>query len=46
MSGLRPSIKSWLGPALDEKAVDAVLQSLKGTQRIVIEGIKVRDPPR
>ncbi|MDR6990488.1 PIN domain-containing protein [Luteimonas sp. 3794] len=46
VSGLRASIKSWLGPALDEKAIDAVLQSLKDTQRIVIEGTKVRYPSR
>lgn len=46
VSGLRASIKSWLRPALDEKAIDAVLQSLKDTQRIVIEGTKVTYPSR
>ncbi len=46
VSGLRASIKSWLKPALDEKGIDAVLQSLKDTRHIVIEGKKVTYPPR
>ncbi|MFL6585518.1 MAG: PIN domain-containing protein [Luteimonas sp.] len=45
VSGLRASIKSWLKPALDEKAIDAVLQSLKDTRRIVVSGTKVSYPP-
>ena len=45
VSALRASIRSWLKP-LDEKAIDAVLQSLKDTQRIVIDGAKVTYPSR
>jgi hypothetical protein len=46
LTGLRASIKSWLKPAPDDKAIDAVLQSLKDTGRIVVEGTKVTYPPR
>jgi len=46
VSGLRASIKSWLKPALDDKAIDAVLQSLKDTRDIVIVGTKVTYPSR
>lgn len=41
VSGLRSSIKSWFKPALDDKAVDAVLQSLQSSKKIVINGAKV-----
>lgn len=41
VSGLRASIKSWFKPALDDKQVDAVLQSLRSSKRIAIEGTKV-----
>ncbi|GAB6194823.1 PIN domain-containing protein [Lysobacter xanthus] len=41
VSGLRSSIKSWFKPALDDKAVDAVLQSLESSKKIRIEGTKV-----
>lgn len=40
-SGLRSSIKSWFKPELDDKAVDAVLQSLKSSGKIAIHGGKV-----
>lgn len=41
VSGLRASIKSWFKPALDDKQVDAVLQSLRSSKRIAVEGTKV-----
>ncbi|MFC0679817.1 PIN domain-containing protein [Lysobacter korlensis] len=41
VSGLRASIKSWFKPALDDKQVDAVLQSLQSSKRIAVEGAKV-----
>ena len=41
VSGLRASIKSWFKPALDDKQVDAVLQSLRSSKRIAVEGAKV-----
>ncbi len=41
VSSLRSSIKSWFKPALDEKAVDAVLQSLQSSKKITIDGTKV-----
>lgn len=46
LAGLRASIKSWLKPALDDKTIDAVLQSLKDTKHIVVAGTKVTYPPR
>lgn len=41
VSGLRASIKSWFKPALDDEAVDAVLQSLQSSRKITIDGTKV-----
>lgn len=41
VSGLRASIKSWFKPALDDKAVDTVLQSLQSSGKIVVAGTKV-----
>jgi hypothetical protein len=41
VSGLRSSIKSWFKPPLDDKAVDAVLQSLQSSKKISINGTKV-----
>jgi PIN domain len=42
LSGLRSAIKSWFKPELlDDKAVDAVIQSLKGSKKIAIVGTKV-----
>jgi len=38
---LRSSIKSWFKPALDDKAVDAIVQSLQSSKAIVVDGIKV-----
>lgn len=46
VSGLRASIKSWIKPALDDKAIDAVLQSLRDTRHIVVVGTKVTYPAR
>lgn len=41
VSGLRSSIKSWFKPALDDKAITAVLQSLQASGRIAVDGTKV-----
>lgn len=41
VSGLRASIKSWFKPALDDKAVDALLQSLQSSKKIAIDGTRV-----
>lgn len=41
VAGLRASIKSWFKPTLDEKAVDALLQSLQSGKKITIAGEKV-----
>ncbi|NCT87252.1 hypothetical protein GXB84_07920 [Stenotrophomonas acidaminiphila] len=41
VSGLRASIKSWFKPPLDDKAVDAVLQSLQSSKKITVAGSKV-----
>lgn len=41
VTGLRASIKSWFKPALDDKAVDAVMQSLQSTKKIEVNGTKV-----
>ena len=41
MTTLRSSIKSWFKPALDDKAVDAIVQSLQGTGKITVDGTRV-----
>ena len=41
MTTLRSSIKSWFKPALDEKAVDAIVQSLQSSKAIAVDGTKV-----
>ena len=41
MTTLRSSIKSWFKPALDDKAVDAIVQSLQGAGKITVDGTKV-----
>ena len=41
MSTLRSSIKSWFKPALDDKAVDAIVQSLQSSKAIVVDGTRV-----
>jgi hypothetical protein len=41
MTTLRSSIKSWFKPALDDKAVDAIVQSLQGSGQITVVGTKV-----
>jgi hypothetical protein len=41
MTTLRSSIKSWFNPPLDDKAVDAIVQSLQGTGKITVDGTKV-----
>lgn len=41
VSSLRSSIKSWFKPALDDKAVDAVLQSLQSSKKIAVDGTKL-----
>ena len=41
VAGLRSSIKSWFKPALNDKEVDAVLQSLQSSRKISIDGTKV-----
>lgn len=41
MTTLRSSIKSWFKPALDDKAVDAIVQSLQSTKAIVVDGTRV-----
>lgn len=38
---LRSSIRSWFKPALDDKAIDAVLQSLQSSRKVTIDGPKV-----
>jgi len=43
--GLRSSIKSWLKPAtIDDKTVDAILQSLQSSGKIAVDGEKVSYP--
>jgi len=41
VAGLRASIKSWFKPPLDDKAVNAVLQSLQSSKKIIVTGTKV-----
>jgi hypothetical protein len=41
MTTLRSSIKSWFKPALDDKAVDAIVQALQGSGQIKVDGTKV-----
>ncbi|GAB3380134.1 PIN domain-containing protein [Lysobacter fragariae] len=41
LSGLKASIKSWFKPALDDKAVDAIVQSLQSSKKITVSGTKV-----
>lgn len=41
MTTLRSSIKSWFQPALDDKAVDAVVQALQASGQIKVDGTKV-----
>jgi len=41
LSTLRSSIKAWFKPALDDKAVDAILQSLKDSKNVTVSGSKV-----
>ncbi|HUG73327.1 MAG TPA: PIN domain-containing protein [Steroidobacteraceae bacterium] len=41
MTTLRSSIKTWFKPPLDDKAVDAIVQSLQGTGKITVDGTKV-----
>ena len=41
LSALRSSIKSWLKPVPDDKAVDAILQSLKDSKKIALSGTNV-----
>lgn len=41
LSTLRSSIKARFKPALDDKAVDAVIQSLQGSKKIAVVGTKV-----
>lgn len=41
MTTLRSSIKSWFKPALGDKAVDAIVQSLQDAGKITVNGTKV-----
>jgi hypothetical protein len=41
LESLKSSIKSWLGPALDEKAVNAIVQGLQDSKKISVDGTKV-----
>lgn len=41
LSSLRSSIKSWFKPPLDDKAVDAIVQSLQSSKKIAVSGTKV-----
>lgn len=41
ISGLWSSIKSWFKPALNDSAVDAVVQSLRSSGKVGIVGTKV-----
>lgn len=41
LSTLRTSIKAWFKPALDDKAVDAILQSLQDSKNVTLSGSKV-----
>jgi len=41
LSSLKSSIKSWFKPPLDDKAVDAIVQSLQSSKKIVVSGTKV-----
>ena len=41
LSTLRSSITAWFKPALDDKAVDAVIEHLQGSRQIAVAGTKV-----
>lgn len=41
LSTLRSSIKAWFKPALDDKSVDAILQSLQDSKKVSVSGAKV-----
>ena len=41
VSTLKSSIKSWLKPAVDDKTVDSIVQSLKDSKKIAVAGTKV-----
>jgi hypothetical protein len=41
LSSLKSSMKSWFKPPLDDKAVDAIVQSLQSSKKIVVSGTKV-----
>ena len=41
LSTLRSSIKAWFKPALDDKAVDSILQSLHDSKQVAVSGTKV-----
>lgn len=41
LSSLKSSIKSWFKPPLDDKAVDAIVQSLQSSKKITVAGTKV-----
>lgn len=41
LSTLRSSITAWFKPALDDKAVDAVIESLQASRQIAVAGTKV-----
>jgi hypothetical protein len=41
LSSLKSSIKSWFKPPLDDKAVDAIVQSLQSSKKITVDGTKV-----
>jgi hypothetical protein len=41
LATLRTSIKAWFKPALDDKAVDAILQSLQDSKKVAVSGAKV-----
>lgn len=45
VSTLKSSIKSWLKPAVDDKTVDAIVQSLKDSKKITVTGTKVAYDP-
>jgi len=41
LATLRTSIKSWFKPAIDDNAVDAILQSLTDSKKLAVAGTKV-----
>lgn len=41
IAALKASIKSWFKPGLDDKAVDAIVQSLQSSKKITVTGTKV-----